>query len=427
MKHFVGPSALVAGGGVAALIAAHFGWAPGFWAFTAWLLFTALVVIPRLQTSSLKGEPEKWIDAENKARQTLAQVIGGFVLLAGAYSAWNQFQNQREQLAEQKRQFDAQAERQQRQSDEQRRQFQLQFDSQQRQIESQREQFRLQFSATRDENAVQRFARTVDQLSSDVLETRLAAIHTLAATSAHSPEDKWTVLEILTSFVRRRAPLPEPMSDDEFKRQLGKELFRVPTTPAKDVQLVLQFICSNDWTPPSPPPRKTPDEWGPVFEARQAAYRNLYRINLSNSDLRGALFSGARLDGADFSRSSLLFATFAKASLRGADLTEVDARGASLGEADLEGADLRQASLVEVYARDVNLRRANLYGATFYPEGPVWPKQLEGALFDEHTKLPPDLYQQLTLSALRMQRYGQKGGQRGVRDAASEVAVVPAD
>jgi transposase len=35
--------------------------------------------------------------------------------------------------------------------------------------------------------------------------------------------------------------------------------------------------------------------------------------------------------------------------------------------------------------------------------------------------------QKLTPSALRMQRYGQKGGQGGVRDAASEVAVVLAD
>jgi hypothetical protein len=101
------------------------------WTLVVWALVSLLVLVPRLQALHLltHEKPEQWVEADNKARQTLAQVFGGFILLAGAYSAWRQFENQQKQLEEQRRQFQVQVENQQRQVEEQRRQFQLQLES----------------------------------------------------------------------------------------------------------------------------------------------------------------------------------------------------------------------------------------------------------------------------------------------------------
>jgi hypothetical protein len=116
------------------------------WSTVAFLLASLLVLVPRLQALPLirNEKTELWIEADNKGRQTLAQVFGGFILLAGAYSAWRQFENQQKQLEEQRRQFQVQVESQQHQADEQRRQFQLQLESQQGQGEAQRKQVQVQ-------------------------------------------------------------------------------------------------------------------------------------------------------------------------------------------------------------------------------------------------------------------------------------------
>jgi Pentapeptide repeats (8 copies) len=51
------------------------------------------------------------------------------------------------------------------------------------------------------------------------------------------------------------------------------------------------------------------------------------------------------------------------ANLRGADLYGADLRGANLRDANLYGADLRGANLRDANLRDANLRGADLYGA----------------------------------------------------------------
>jgi uncharacterized protein YjbI with pentapeptide repeats len=81
---------------------------------------------------------------------------------------------------------------------------------------------------------------------------------------------------------------------------------------------------------------------------------------------RGADLVGARLRGADF----------AKANLRGAYLIGADLRGADLRDADLLGADLRAA----------DLRGADLTGCLFLTQ-----PQLEAAVGDPTTRIPPAL------------------------------------
>lgn len=352
-------------------------------------LIALLVVLPRLQILTIMDKPaDQWLEAENKARQTLAQVIGGFILLAGAFSAWRQFENQREQLAEQRRQSQTQTALQQNQAAEQRRQFQLQLDEQQRQalarqrendtqrrdverqfrqqekqLADQREQFRLQFEATRDENTAEQFRTTVQQLSSEVLETRLAALHSLEKISRRSNRDQWAILQIITAFVRRVSPSPGPLLEDDFAYiEQGRPKHKgLPV----DVQRALEVITLNEWSPPSLQPEKLRDESEEEFQRRLNTYKRTYRVNLSGTDLRGAVISGLTLDAADFSGSCLMHAQFGRASLRGANFTDADLRFAFFAEAQLQDADLEHVNARNAAFPDANMKGANLSRSDF--------------------------------------------------------------
>jgi uncharacterized protein YjbI with pentapeptide repeats len=93
-------------------------------------------------------------------------------------------------------------------------------------------------------------------------------------------------------------------------------------------------------------------------------------------DLRGTELVGKDLRGADL----------VGRDLRGADLRGADLRGAVLLGADLRGADLRLADLTGADLRGADLRGATLTTALF-----VTQAQLDAAMGDDRTALPPSL------------------------------------
>ncbi|MBC9784706.1 pentapeptide repeat-containing protein [Heliobacterium chlorum] len=74
------------------------------------------------------------------------------------------------------------------------------------------------------------------------------------------------------------------------------------------------------------------------------------------------------------------------AKLRGIDLSGTSLRGALLIASDLREADLRICDLIGADVRDADLRGANLLGSIFLTQS-----QVNSAIGDIHTKLPPDL------------------------------------
>lgn len=74
------------------------------------------------------------------------------------------------------------------------------------------------------------------------------------------------------------------------------------------------------------------------------------------------------------------------AKLKGADLRYANLRGAYLIAADLRGADLRAADLIGADFRDADLRGANLATSLFLTQF-----QVNAAIGDANTKLPPSL------------------------------------
>lgn len=95
----------------------------------------------------------------------------------------------------------------------------------------------------------------------------------------------------------------------------------------------------------------------------------------------GSLVRGTRRKGADRRGAMLL-----GASLAGADLRGFDFRGACLIAADLAGADLSRADLIGADLRDARLAGAQLADALF-----VTQFQVNAAVGDSRTTLPPRL------------------------------------
>ena len=59
---------------------------------------------------------------------------------------------------------------------------------------------------TRQGQITERFTRAIDQLGSDKDEVRLGGIYALGRIARDSPPDHWPIMEILTAYVRKRAP-----------------------------------------------------------------------------------------------------------------------------------------------------------------------------------------------------------------------------
>jgi uncharacterized integral membrane protein len=61
-----------------------------------------------------------------------------------------------------------------------------------------------QTDADRQRRIVETFSKAVEQLGSDKLEVRVGAIFALERLSKESRDDYWTIMEVLTAFVRER-------------------------------------------------------------------------------------------------------------------------------------------------------------------------------------------------------------------------------
>ncbi|GAA2788007.1 hypothetical protein GCM10010452_15380 [Crossiella cryophila] len=171
--------------------------------------------------------------------------------------------------------------------------------------------------------AAQRFTEAVGQLGADKLDVRLGAIYGLDGLIRDSAKDAARGVEVLTAFVRTRAPI-ENCGDGATAQALQR--------PAEDVQAAITVIGRRG---------------SPAGD----------RLNLTRACLAGADLHQAQLDRADLSGTDLSRANLARARLRSADLSD-----GVLVQADFTGADLRREDSSPA-AWTTRLRQANLTGA----------------------------------------------------------------
>ncbi|WP_442946379.1 pentapeptide repeat-containing protein [Nostoc sp. 'Peltigera membranacea cyanobiont' 210A] len=199
--------------------------------------------------------------------------------------------------------------------------------------------------AAQDKQITERFAKAIEQLGNEKIETRLGAIYTLERIAKDSKDDHWTIMEVLTAFVRENAPL---------KKDEEQESPKICT----DIQAALTVIgrrnCKND------------------LENQ--------RLNLDNINIKRAQLKGANLQGADLREANLQKADLREANLQGTDLRKANLQGTDLRKANLQGAVLWQANLQEA-----DLRKANLQGAF------LWQANLQKAVLLEANLQGTDL------------------------------------
>jgi hypothetical protein len=189
------------------------------------------------------------------------------------------------------------------------------------------------------------FSKSIDQLKSKDLDVRIGAISTLETIAKYSqPAEHWTIMEYLAAFVRTNAPRKE---EGEEKR--SPKISEV-------IQAALTVIVQRDW-------KKDPEN---------------QRLNLSNTDIRGAVLAGANLQGAILSKANLQGtylkdANLQEVNLNGANLQETDLFKANLKWSKLKGVNLKRASFVLA-----NLQEAYLFGANL-ERACLWSANLQGA------------------------------------------------
>lgn len=216
----------------------------------------------------------------------------------------------------------------------------------------------------REVQVTDRFTKAIAQLGDDRLEIRLGGIYALERISCDSERDYGPIMEVLTAYVRDKAPIlvEESLGSDSRATAAtvsleGEQQPQHRSTPSPDIQAILTVLGRRHV--------KLTDVGQPVH------ILDLQRTDLRGASLWEANLGGAYLGGADLRGAYLTRAILWRANLGGAYLGR-----ANLGGANLGGADLREASLWE----------ANLLEAKGLTQ-----EQIDQTYSDDTTKLPDDL------------------------------------
>ena len=154
-----------------------------------WLLLWKL---PQWQVAAVPEVKDR-IDLESKSRQTLVQIVGGAAALGALYFTAQTLRTSQETLRVNQKTLET---------------------TQQGQI-------------------TERFSKAIEQLGSDNLAIRLGGIYALERIARDSAYDHWTVMEVLTAYVRENAPWPPK----DMQQQQGDPLSKGEPPAAQSQQL----------------------------------------------------------------------------------------------------------------------------------------------------------------------------------------------
>jgi uncharacterized protein YjbI with pentapeptide repeats len=302
------------------------------------LVLWAVVIVPPLliDTSGIQ-DPAKRLDEVNGLRTTLAGVLGGLAVIAGAVvGALNLRETQCQNRAIQ-------------------------------------EQNRALLDLQHRGQVTERFTRAIEQLGRqgpEQLDVRLGAVYALEQIAQDSDELHWPIMEVLTAYLREHAPvasdLPVPnqpaLDATVASTPMGSD---APTKEAPaDHQAIATVIGRRRWL--LDPPGQGLDlhqtylvgyGWeGVHLEGADLRGADLGRAKLHQAHLEGANLRAAHLEGADLRDAHLERAILHQAHLEGANLFKAYLKRALLTFAHLEQAHLREAHLEEAALSVVYLR-----------------------------------------------------------------------
>jgi len=154
-----------------------------------------------------------------------------------------------------------------------------------------------------------RFTKAIEQLGALTAKgepnvgVRLGAIYALERIAQDSPRDHWTIMEVLTAYVRQNAPAPAQVPTKKHTKDA------IAKGPATEIQAILTVL-------------------GRRKRDRGREHEGQY-LDLSSSNLRGANISSAHMEGANFYETHLEGAHFWSAHVEGAGFDRAHVEGAS--------------------------------------------------------------------------------------------------
>jgi uncharacterized protein YjbI with pentapeptide repeats len=267
-------------------------------------------------------------NAENEARKTLAEIVGGCILVFGAYQAW------------------------------------LQLDLARQGLEATQEAQNNALKLTAEGQLTERFGTAIEQMGNTRVEVRLGAIYALEQIARTSSRDHWPIMELLTASVRENAPWPDPSSRAKA------------TDPRRaDIQAMLRVVGRRELAREAERAARGDRPWwnlrctnlaGLDLQDVHLGWCDISSASLEGADLARAKLERTKLSGSILARAQLGGATLTLARLDGANLQCADLRGSVLKEATASSADLRGATFGESTVVDgANLAHADLRHASF--------------------------------------------------------------
>jgi uncharacterized protein YjbI with pentapeptide repeats len=223
----------------------------------------------------------------------------------------------------------------------------------------------LNFSQGENRLITERFTRSIEQLGNKEETIRIGGIYALERIANDSPRDGWTIMEVLSSFVRGKqkiegqdpsAQLPAIRTDAQAaltaisRRKINLENDR------QYLDLSFTNLCEANLVGANLDRVKFNNSSLIKADLREA---NLNGANLSHANLNGANLTQTKLD-----RSNLIQANLSNTNLSAADLNEANLNKADLSDAILDGAILTNTSLGNTNLSGAILIGANLRGAT---------------------------------------------------------------
>ncbi|MEU9662888.1 pentapeptide repeat-containing protein [Streptomyces chartreusis] len=184
---------------------------------------------------------------------------------------------------------------------------------------------------SREGQVTDRYTKAITQLASDKTVEQLGGIYALERIMRDSAKDHVTVVEVLAAFIREHAPAP-----------------REDTTSSSELRL-----------------REPVQAALTVLGRRPQGRKEPFPINLTSTDLRGAVLFKSRLGKVNLSGAYLQKVNLNDAHLEGASLGGTHLESAFLFRAHLQKAVMLGTRLESARLNGAHLEMANLFGSQF--------------------------------------------------------------
>ena len=251
----------------------------------------------------------------------------------------------------------------------------------------------LNWRTNREGQITERFTRAIEQLGSEKRDVRLGGIYALERIANDSGRDYWPIVEVLTAFLRSHNQWPPDPPSGEPDPPARRATQRRTIGALADTQAVLSVLArrKHRYGANEPFPlnlSQTDLEFG-FLEGAHLENADLRSSRLDRAGLSRARFGHrARLERASLRDAHLDGAFLSHAELDGADLRGAHLEGALLEAADLRRADLRGAFLIGARLNGANLAGADLSGADLTSATGLTQQQIDKSYMNDRTRLP---------------------------------------